>query len=50
MLLKNVASGRLKPERLITHRFSLKDVLKAYDTVTYASKERALKVIISMEG
>ena len=39
---------RLKPEKLVTHRFNFKDVIKAYDTFANASKEQALKVMISM--
>lgn len=46
MLLKNVASGKLKPRPLITHEFRLDDVMKAYDTFGNASKEKALKVLL----
>jgi alcohol dehydrogenase len=46
MLLKTVCSGKLKPEKLITHRFQLSDVMRAYDTFGNAQKEKALKVII----
>ena len=46
MLLKVVASGRLQPKKLVTHRFALSDVMKAYDTFGDAAKERALKVIL----
>jgi alcohol dehydrogenase len=46
MLLKVVQSGRLEPRRLVTHRFALADVMKAYDTFGNASKERALKVVL----
>jgi alcohol dehydrogenase len=46
MLLKAVQSGRLQPGRLVTHRFGLGDVMKAYDTFGNAAKERALKVIL----
>ncbi|MDO9180785.1 MAG: zinc-dependent alcohol dehydrogenase family protein [Bacteriovorax sp.] len=49
MLLKTVKSGKLKPEKLITHHFQLSDVIKAYDTFGNAQKEKALKVIISNE-
>ena len=49
MLLKTVLSGKLKPEKLVTHRFSFKDAMKSYDTFSNASKEQALKVLISME-
>jgi alcohol dehydrogenase len=46
MLLKNVASKRLDPKKLITHTFSFDEVVKAYDTFGNAAKEKALKVII----
>jgi alcohol dehydrogenase len=46
MLLKMVQSGRLQPRKLVTHRFGLGDVMKAYDTFGSAAKERALKVIL----
>lgn len=46
MLLKLVRSGRLQPRKLVTHRFWLADVMKAYDTFGDAAKERALKVIL----
>ncbi len=48
MLLKSVVSGKIQPEKLVTHRFNFKDILKAYDTFANASKEHALKVMISM--
>ena len=46
MLLKLVRAGRLQPKALVTHRFALADVMKAYDTFGNAAKERALKVIL----
>jgi alcohol dehydrogenase len=46
MLLKNVASGKLKPRQLITHEFKLDEVMKAYDTFGNAAKEKALKVLL----
>jgi alcohol dehydrogenase len=46
MLLKVVQSGRLQPKKLVTHRFGLAEVMKAYDTFGDAAKERALKVIL----
>ena len=49
LLLKTVMSGKLQPKQLITHHFTLNDVLQAYDTFGNASKERALKVIIANE-
>ena len=49
MLLKNVTSGRLQPEGLITHRFVFKDFPKAYEVFGNAAKEKAMKVIISSD-
>jgi alcohol dehydrogenase len=46
VLLKLVQSGTLQPAKLITHRFALTDVMKAYDTFGNAATERALKVIL----
>ncbi|MDN4574163.1 alcohol dehydrogenase [Pandoraea cepalis] len=47
MLLKTVQSGRLSPGVLITHHFSLAEILDAYRTFGDAAKTHALKVIIS---
>jgi alcohol dehydrogenase len=49
MLLKVVSSKKLDPAKLITHRFALKDIEKAYDTFENAAKEKTLKVILSNE-
>jgi alcohol dehydrogenase len=46
MLLKVIRSGKLQPSKLVTHRFALDDVMKAYDTFGNAAKEGALKVIL----
>jgi alcohol dehydrogenase len=46
MLLKTVQSKKIQPKKLITHRFKLNDMLKAYDTFEHAAKEKALKVLI----
>lgn len=46
LLLKTVLSKKLDPKRLITHHFSLPDILKAYETFGNAMKEKALKVIV----
>ena len=48
MLLKVVGSGKLQPSKLVTHRFALDDVMKAYDTFGNAAKEGALKVILNL--
>ncbi len=47
MLLKVVHSGRLQPSKLVTHRFAMNDIMKAYDTFGNAAKKGALKVILS---
>ena len=47
MLLKLVQSGKLKPGQLVTHRFPLSDVMKAYDTFGNAAATRALKVVLT---
>src|ERR1700680_1292286 len=50
MLLKVVRSGKLQPGKLVTHRFALNDIMKAYDTFGNAAKEGALKVILKNDG
>jgi alcohol dehydrogenase len=47
MLLKTVEAKKLHPEQLITHRFAFSDIMNAYEVFGNASKEKALKVIIS---
>ena len=49
LLLRTVMAGRLKPKQLITHHFTLDDILNAYDTFGNAGQKRALKVIIANE-
>ena len=46
MLIKAVQSGNLQPGKLVTHRFALGDILKAYDTFGNAAKHGALKVVL----
>ncbi|MDP9927939.1 zinc-dependent alcohol dehydrogenase family protein [Variovorax paradoxus] len=46
MLLKTVQSHKVDPGQLITHRFTLDQVLDAYDTFGRAAETHALKVII----
>ena len=46
MLLKVVRAGTLQPSKLVTHRFALNDIMKAYDTFGNAAKEGALKVVL----
>jgi threonine dehydrogenase-like Zn-dependent dehydrogenase len=50
MLLKVVRSGKLKPSKLVTHRFVMNDILKAYETFGNAAKEGALKVVLTNGG
>ncbi len=47
MLLKTVASKKLDPKRLITHRFKLDEIEQAYETFGHAAETQALKVIIA---
>jgi alcohol dehydrogenase len=47
MLFKNVQSGKLNPKKLITHHYKLEQIIQAYDTFEHASKEKALKIILT---
>ncbi|MFZ2017910.1 MAG: zinc-binding dehydrogenase, partial [Methyloceanibacter sp.] len=47
MLLKTVQSHKLDPTRLITHHFTLDQMLEAYETFGHAASSGALKVIIA---
>ena len=47
-LFKTVASHKIDPKLLITHRFKLDNILKAYETFANAVKTKALKVIIEV--
>jgi alcohol dehydrogenase len=46
MLLQMVQSGRLDAKKLVSHRFELSEIMKAYNTFGNAAKEHALKVVI----
>jgi alcohol dehydrogenase len=46
MLLKLLQAGKLHPARLVTHRYALDDVMKAYDTFTDAARVSAIKVTL----
>jgi alcohol dehydrogenase len=50
MLLKIVRSGKLQPGKLVTHRFAMNDIIKAYETFGNAARESALKVILTNGG
>ena len=47
MLFKTVAAKKIDPTLLITHRFTLAEILTAYATFGDAAKTKALKVIIT---
>lgn len=47
MLLKTLQSGKIDAGQLITHRFELNDILKAYEVFGNAAKEKAMKVILT---
>ncbi len=47
MLLKVVLAGKLQPGKLVTHRFAMNDIMKAYDTFGNAAREGALKVVLT---
>jgi alcohol dehydrogenase len=46
MLFKTVASHKIDPKQLITHRFKLDRIMDAYETFGNAANTKALKVII----
>ena len=47
MLLKLVAQGKLSPEKFVTHRFKLDQMMDAYDTFSRAAETKAMKVAIA---
>ena len=47
MLLKTVEAKKIDPTRLITHHFTLDQILDAYETFGHAADTHALKVIIA---
>lgn len=46
MLLQTVATGKVKPEQLVTHRFALQDIVQAYEVFGNAAREKAMKVLL----
>ena len=46
LLMKAVASGRLTPGSLVTHRFEMAKILEAHDTFANAATHNALKVVL----
>jgi alcohol dehydrogenase len=47
MLLQMIQSGRLDAKKLVSHRFDLSEIIKAYDIFGNPAQERAIKVVIS---
>ncbi|RBP88644.1 alcohol dehydrogenase [Rhodobacter sp. 140A] len=47
MLLKTLGNARVDPAKLITHRFALDEMMKAYEVFGNAAREKAMKVILS---
>ncbi|MDX9789206.1 MAG: zinc-dependent alcohol dehydrogenase family protein [Candidatus Kapabacteria bacterium] len=47
MLIKTAAANKFNLKKMITHRFKLSEIEKAYEVFLNGSKEKALKVIIS---
>ena len=47
MLLKLVAQGKLSPEKFVSHRFKLDQMMEAYDTFSRAAETKAMKVAIA---
>jgi len=47
MLLKTVTSGKIQPEKLITHHFKLDEIMQAYEVFGNAAEEKALKIILT---
>ena len=49
MLLKMVAEGKLPAGELATHRFTMDEMIEAYDVFGNAAQNKALKVVITAE-
>lgn len=47
MLLKLVAQGRLAPEKFVSHRFELDEMIDAYDIFGRAAETKAMKLAIT---
>ncbi|PHM74471.1 zinc-dependent alcohol dehydrogenase family protein [Xenorhabdus kozodoii] len=47
MLLKSVQSGKIAPEKLVTHHYPLSEIETAYEVFGNAAKEKALKIVLS---
>jgi alcohol dehydrogenase len=46
-LLMQIQDGQIAPEKLVTHRFELAEIMQAYDVFANAVQHDALKVILS---
>ena len=44
-MLLSMVQADLNAKKLVSHRFDLSKIMKAYDTFGNASKERALEVV-----
>jgi len=49
VLMRTVESGGVKPEDLVTHRFQLNEIEKAYDIFSDAAKTQAIKMLLTAE-
>ena len=47
MLMRALDAGTLQPGKLVTHRFPLHDILRAYDVFGNAARYAALKVVLT---
>ncbi len=46
-LLAGIVKGQIAPEKFVTHRFALDDIMEAYDVFANAVDHDALKVVLS---
>ncbi|RAR60392.1 MULTISPECIES: zinc-dependent alcohol dehydrogenase family protein [Halomonadaceae] len=49
VLMRVVESGGVEPAGLVTHRFKLDEIEKAYDIFGEAAKEQAIKMLLTVE-
>ncbi|TAL84715.1 MAG: alcohol dehydrogenase [Rhodanobacter sp.] len=47
VLMRVVESGGIEPGKLVTHRFKLDEIEKAYDMFSDAAKEQAIKMLLT---
>lgn len=50
VLLKMIEASKLDPRRLISHRFPLDEIVRAYDIFRRAADERAIKIVLTADG